>query len=62
MISLYTSGEIGEKHKEFKFTKFIADLLYIVIMELLFSNIVSGIVIDTFAQLRDQRKTIETDT
>ena len=32
VISLYTSGEIGEKHKEFKFTKFIADLLYIVIM------------------------------
>lgn len=40
----------------FQFWTFLGDLIYIVVMELLFSNIVSGIMIDTFAELRDKKK------
>lgn len=45
----------------FEFAKFLAGLIYIVVMELLFSNIVSGIMIDTFAELRDRKKQIIED-
>jgi len=45
----------------FEFSKFLAGLVYVVVMELLFSNIVSGIMIDTFAELRDRKKQIVED-
>ena len=35
--------------------KFLYDTVYFVFFALLFTNIVSGIMIDTFAELRDQR-------
>jgi inositol 1,4,5-triphosphate receptor type 1/inositol 1,4,5-triphosphate receptor type 3 len=41
--------------------KFFLDTLYFVFFALLFTNIVSGIMIDTFAELRDQRQKIEDD-
>jgi hypothetical protein len=61
IMSLYTSGIVGTKDQDLRLGRYFTDLIYIVIMELLFSNIVSGIMIDTFAQLRDHRKTIEND-
>jgi inositol 1,4,5-triphosphate receptor type 1/inositol 1,4,5-triphosphate receptor type 3 len=41
--------------------KFFLDLVYFVFFALLFTNIVSGIMIDTFAELRDMRQKIEDD-
>jgi hypothetical protein len=58
IMSLYTSGIVGTKDQDLRFGRYFTDLIYVVIMELLFSNIVSGIMIDTFAQLRDTRKII----
>jgi hypothetical protein len=37
---------------EFQFSRFIFDIVYIVFMELLFQNLVSGIMIDAFAELK----------
>jgi hypothetical protein len=49
VLSIYVSGTVSEELETFQFAKFLAGLIYIVVMELLFSNIVSGIMIDTFA-------------
>lgn len=55
MITLVTSGVIGTSMSKWDFVKFCYDTLYFVFFALLFTNIVSGIMIDTFAELRDQR-------
>jgi len=68
MITLSTSGVIGAGMASWDPVKFLLDLLYFVFFALLFTNIVSGIMIDTFAgkkkkkifkflykELRDQR-------
>ena len=34
--------------------RFLFDILYLVFMELLFQNLVSGIMIDAFAELKDK--------
>jgi hypothetical protein len=55
MITLITSGVIGNSMTDWDPIKFFFDMMYIVFFGLLFTNIVSGIMIDTFAELRDQR-------
>jgi hypothetical protein len=42
--------------EEFQVFRFGFDLLYVIFMDLLFGNIISGIMIDKFADLR-QKKT-----
>jgi inositol 1,4,5-triphosphate receptor type 1/inositol 1,4,5-triphosphate receptor type 3 len=49
MITLITSGVIGNSMSKWDPVKFIFDTLYFVFFGLLFTNIVSGIMIDTFA-------------
>ncbi len=49
ILDLYVSGTIGGSVEELKFTRFVTDLIYFVFFGLLFENIVSGIMIDTFA-------------
>ncbi|KAM3129578.1 hypothetical protein pb186bvf_018329 [Paramecium bursaria] len=61
MITLVTSGVIGNSMQQWDLIKFIYDTLYFVFFALLFTNIVSGIMIDTFAELRDERQKIEDD-
>ncbi|CAD8078308.1 unnamed protein product [Paramecium sonneborni] len=61
MITLVTSGVIGTSMSKWDFGKFCYDTLYFVFFALLFTNIVSGIMIDTFAELRDQRQKIDDD-
>ncbi|CAD8065958.1 unnamed protein product [Paramecium primaurelia] len=61
MITLVTSGVIGTSMSKWDFVKFCYDTLYFVFFALLFTNIVSGIMIDTFAELRDQRQKIDDD-
>lgn len=61
MITLTTSGVVGESMSQWDPVKFMLDMVYFVFFGLLFTNIVSGIMIDTFAELRDQRQKIEDD-
>jgi inositol 1,4,5-triphosphate receptor type 1/inositol 1,4,5-triphosphate receptor type 3 len=49
ILDLYVSGTIGGTVEELQFSRFLTDLIYYVFFGLLFSNIVSGIMIDTFA-------------
>lgn len=45
----------------FNASRFVFDMMYTISMDLIFSNIISGIMIDTFASLRDHRKSIDSD-
>lgn len=49
ILDLYVSGTIGGSMEKFKFVRFITDLIFFIFFGLLFENIVSGIMIDTFA-------------
>ena len=49
MITLSTSGVIGNSMSDWDPLKFLLDTIYFVFFALLFTNIVSGIMIDTFA-------------
>lgn len=55
ILDLYVSGTIGGSVEEFKIGRFTTDLIYYVFFGLLFENIVSGIMIDTFAERRAKR-------
>lgn len=61
IVELYIREEIGNDMDKFKSGRFFFDLLYTIFMDTLFGNIVGGILIDTFAELRDKRKDIEDD-
>jgi inositol 1,4,5-triphosphate receptor type 1/inositol 1,4,5-triphosphate receptor type 3 len=61
MITLITSDVIGNSMTQWDPLKFFFDMMYTVFFGLLFTNIISGIMIDTFAELRDQRQKIEDD-
>jgi hypothetical protein len=45
----------------FESGRFISDMLYTIFMDLLFGNIVGGVLIDTFAELRQRGDEIEQD-
>lgn len=55
ILDLYVSGTIGGSVESFQIVRFGTDLIYFIFFGLLFGNIVSGIMIDTFAALRTQR-------
>lgn len=55
ILDLYVSGTIGGSVEELKLMRFVTDLIYFVFFGLLFENIVSGIMIDTFAERRAKR-------
>ena len=54
VLELYTSGAIGDDMDTFEMGRFVFDIGYVVFMELLFQNLVGGIMIDGFASLRAQ--------
>ena len=54
VLELYTSGAIGDDMDEFDFGRFGFDTAYVVFMELLFQGLVGGIMIDSFAGLREE--------
>lgn len=54
VLELYTSGAIGDDMDTFMPGRFSFDIVYIVFMELLFQNLVGGIMIDAFAELKDK--------
>jgi hypothetical protein len=51
VLELYTSGAIGDDMDEFVMDRFVFDIVYVVFMELLFSNLVGGIMIDGYTGL-----------
>lgn len=60
-ITLMTSGVVGGDMAEWDPLKFMYDTLYSVFFGMLFTNIISGIMIGTFAELRDKKKKIVDD-
>ncbi|EAR82683.2 MIR domain protein (macronuclear) [Tetrahymena thermophila SB210] len=61
MITLTLSGVVGNSNTHWEFSTFITDTVYFVFMSILFTNIISGIMTDTFAEMRDKRNFIESD-
>ncbi|KAL4465345.1 hypothetical protein ABPG72_016746, partial [Tetrahymena utriculariae] len=61
MITLTLSGVVGNSNTHWEFSTFISDTVYFVFMSILFTNIISGIMTDTFAEMRDKRNFIESD-
>lgn len=55
ILDLYVSGTIGGSVESFQIVRFATDLVYFIFFGLLFGNIISGIMIDTFAELRTRR-------
>ena len=58
---MYISGTINGGMQKFAPLRFAYDLIYFMFFGLLFQNIISGIVIDTFAELRTERNEINAD-
>jgi hypothetical protein len=58
---VYNSGAINDSVDEFQPKRFAFDIVYMVFMELLFQNLVGGVIIDTFMNLREIDEAIESD-
>jgi hypothetical protein len=54
VLTMYNSGAIGDEMDEFNPSRFAFDLIYIVFMELLFQNLVGGVIIDSFTEMREK--------
>lgn len=52
LMALYVSGVINETMDTFEMQRFIYDTIYAIFFGLLFGNIISGIMIDAFSELR----------
>ncbi|KAL4462930.1 hypothetical protein ABPG72_019582 [Tetrahymena utriculariae] len=61
MITLILSGVVGNNMADWEVSTFFSDTLYFIFMSILFTNIITGIMTDTFAELRDQIHFTETD-
>lgn len=61
VLELYTSQAIGDDMDKFQLFRFFFDTLYVVFMEMLFQNIVGGIIIDAFAGLKEEDEAREED-
>lgn len=53
VLEVYTSGAIGDDMDQIYAGRFIFDTIYVIFMEILFSNLVSGIMIDGFGGLKE---------
>ena len=47
--------------EQFKFNRFFFDIIYVVFMELLLSNLVGGIIIDAYTSLTSEDKARDED-
>ncbi len=61
IIELYIREQIGEDMESFEVGRFVSDMVYTIFMDMLFGNIVGGVLIDTFAELRQKGAEIEQD-
>lgn len=53
VLTVYTSGAIGDDMDQIYFGRFTFDLVYFIFMEILFANLVSGIMIDGYGALKE---------
>jgi hypothetical protein len=53
VLTVYTSGAIGDDMDDLYGGRFFFDTIYFIFMEILFSNLVSGIMIDGFGGLKE---------
>lgn len=53
ILQLFVSGAIAETMQSFETVRFVYDTIYGIFFGILFSNIISGIMLDAFASLRD---------
>lgn len=56
IMELYIREEIGESMSKFQLGRFLYDTIYVIFMDFLFGNIVGGVLIDNFAELRGKRE------
>lgn len=61
MLTVYTSGAIGDDMDDLYGDRFFFDTIYFIFMEILFSNLVSGIMIDGFGGLKEADNEREQD-
>ena len=54
VIDVYTSGAIGDDMDQIYPDRFIFDTIYFIFMEILFANLISGIMIDGFTALKEE--------
>lgn len=62
MITMNLSGVVGDSMTQWEISTFVSDTFHYIFMSILFSKIISGIMTDSFADLRDQRVFIENDS
>jgi inositol 1,4,5-triphosphate receptor type 1/inositol 1,4,5-triphosphate receptor type 3 len=61
VTQLYVSGAIGETMEEFEILRFTYDIIYITFFDMLFGNIVSGLMLDAFSSLREAADELDND-
>jgi len=61
ILQLFVSGAIGETMEEFEMVRFIYDMIYVTFFGMLFGNIISGIMLDSFAELRERTNDLVKD-
>ena len=61
ILALFVSGAIGETMEEFEMVRFLFDMIYSIFFGLLFGNIISGLMLDAFASLRETTETLADD-
>jgi hypothetical protein len=61
ILDLYISGTINSSTVNFLPSRFAFDLIYFIFFGLLFGNIVSGLMTDTFKELRSHQGLIAFD-
>lgn len=61
ILQLFVSGAIAETMQSFETVRFVYDTIYGIFFGILFSNIISGIMLDAFASLRDLTNALQHD-
>ena len=58
VIELYINEQINSEMEAFDTGRFMYDMLYTIFMDMLFGNIIGGVLIDIFGELREKRQEI----
>jgi hypothetical protein len=61
IITLYINEQINSEMESFQAGRFMYDMAFVIFMDTLFGNIVGGVLIDTFAELRSRREEVNED-
>lgn len=61
IFKLFVSGAIGESMEGFEIVRYSYDMVYFIFFEILFGNIISGIMLDSFGALRERNDNLLED-